>query len=597
MARTAILLAENLDGQLLNLAKLLDFFGVPWDLLGIDKICETHVPIEKGAYCVLADMRCAGQILAGLKTGEAVPSLLRKAESLFFFGSDFSDNAQCLVQKVTQSPTAGPKAIPELEVICSVSDYRRDICGPFSGLEVIASLSDSQFVMTGIQRSDSVVPLISVEQGIVFLASAFNGMKCFLASSVTVVDLQAPLRKPYYDVAEDFLTAVPFVMYLRYAFDETVFRPSEAAACVILDDPLLRKRYGFVDFSKVERASCDHGFSLNLAVIPWNYKRSRASVVNIFKRNTDRLSISVHGCDHSAREFATGNAEAINGKARLALARMNEHERRNGLSFDPIMVFPQGAFSSIAPGLLRQGAFIAAVNTELLPIEKDLVPDLGDAWSMAILKYGDFAIYSRRYAFHGLHNFAFDLLLGKPCLLTTHHHDFHDDNRDLIQFVHQLNGLNSHLTWRPLGELIRRAYLQRFRSDGTREVRMFGNEIYIDNDDAKNRHIAVEKLSRAGGEVDCVLVSGKSIPFWFESNRLRFDFVLSGNESVVVRIQYKDFQGNKVLRLPLQSRVKIGLRRRLSELRDETQARAPWVYSVVQGTRTGLTKSLPRAVE
>ena len=42
------------------------------------------------------------------------------------------------------------------------------------------------------------------------------------------------------------------------------------------------------------------------------------------------------------------------------------------------------------------------------------------------MRYGDFSIFTRRYAHHGLENFAFDLLLGKACLIVCHHDFFKD---------------------------------------------------------------------------------------------------------------------------------------------------------------------------
>ena len=47
------------------------------------------------------------------------------------------------------------------------------------------------------------------------------------------------------------------------------------------------------------------------------------------------------------------------------------------------------------------------------------------------MTYGAFPIFTRRYAFHGVENFAFDLLLGKPCLIVAHHDSFKDDGTAL----------------------------------------------------------------------------------------------------------------------------------------------------------------------
>lgn len=586
MAQRAILVSDHQD-QASKLTLLLDHFAVPWEMRTEDQARELPEKFLDGGYCVLAPMEAAGRIFMNLKDGEELPSLLRKAESLFFFGVNPTAPAKALLQAATGIHEAACAPIGGEEILCSISDRCAEICGPMVGLEVRARAGRSGFVMTHVLQREGVVPLITAQEGCVFLAAALGGVACFLASSSEVVDLSRSLNSSYYDVAHDFLSAVPLVMYIRHAFAEVIFSAAEAGACVILDDPVLRKKYGFVDFFQLARAVSEHHFSLNVSLIPWNWKRSCAQVIELFKRNSSRLSISVHGCDHSAREFATGSPDALHAKAKLALTRMAWHERRTGLPFDPIMVFPQGAFSSAAPGQLQQCGFTAAVNTDLSSIDQPQDICVSDAWSMAILKYGNFAIYTRRYAFHGLHNFAFDLLLGKPCLVTTHHQDYQNDSRDLVAFIGQLNRLRTTLRWRPLGEVIRRAYQQRWRPDGVREILMFGNEIFIEHHGGAERGLSIGKPGCAPSEIQDILAGDRSLSFRVDRDCLRFNLDLPKSKSTTVRIRYRDLPGRSVVRRSLRSRARLGMRRYLSELRDEAQARAPWAYPAVKGSSRG----------
>ena len=92
------------------------------------------------------------------------------------------------------------------------------------------------------------------------------------------------------------------------------------------------------------------------------------------------------------------------------------------------MIFPQGVFSSVCPAVLKRNGFLAAVNTETVPVDSDNArTKISDLWDVAIMSYQGFPIFTRRYSFHGLENFAFDLLLGKPCLIVCHHDFFKDD--------------------------------------------------------------------------------------------------------------------------------------------------------------------------
>ena len=93
--------------------------------------------------------------------------------------------------------------------------------------------------------------------------------------------------------------------------------------------------------------------------------------------------------------------------------------------------------------MLKRNGFVAAVNTEISPVDatgpKTLVRDV---WDIAIVRYGSFAIYTRRYQQHGVENFAFDLLLGKPCFIVAHHEFFRDGGAALVTLIDNLRALN-----------------------------------------------------------------------------------------------------------------------------------------------------------
>ena len=146
------------------------------------------------------------------------------------------------------------------------------------------------------------------------------------------------------------------------------------------------------------------------------------------------------------------------------------------------MVFPQGVFSSVCLEILKKAGFLAAVNTDVAPTDSDRAEtQIRDVWDVAIMRYGCFPIFTRRYAHHGLENFAFDLLLGKPCLIVAHHDFFKNNCAEAIEFVEKLESLNCHLQWRSLAEVIRRACRQRINGSGVKEVEMFGNELLVNN--------------------------------------------------------------------------------------------------------------------
>ena len=103
------------------------------------------------------------------------------------------------------------------------------------------------------------------------------------------------------------------------------------------------------------------------------------------------------------------------------------------------------------------------------------------------MKYGSFPIFTRRYLTHGVENFAFDGLLGKPCLVVAHHDVFRDHGRKLTEFMTSLNTLHWNLRWRSLGDVIRRSFRTHKLANGANLVRMFANNLTMENSSAEPR--------------------------------------------------------------------------------------------------------------
>jgi hypothetical protein len=585
MAQKAILVADDLRGPAAQVAKILEFFEVPWEQVDAPSMGNVGSEAAAQGYCVLAPMPLIGRALMARTFGASLPPLLQRAESIFLFGGDQSSATEALLRFVSHCATAKLVQVQGKEILCSVSAQSTTMRGPLSGLEVLVPVRDTQLAIRSTSSVAHIDSLISTSEGSVFSAVDVQGSPCYLAPCPTVIDLARPVEKGYFDVADYFFSAVPLVMYLRHAFASVMLAPGEHGACLIVDDPVLRPQYGFVDFRRIAELGAEHNFTCNFAFIPWNWKRSRSSVVKLFKLHAERLSLSIHGCDHTASEFSAESNYSVNRQAKLANSRMTKHQRRTGLVHEPLMIFPQGAFSATSPMVLKHNGFIAAVNTEVSPKDQPFQTEIGETWRMAILKYGDFAIYTRRYMFHGLFNFAFDVLLGKPCLIVTHHADFRNDGREVVDFIGRLNSLQFPLTWRSLGEVIRRAYQQRLLKDGTQQIRMFGNEINVRNDGLVSRHIVVEKVEHDPGGVDRVALGGHQVPFVSDRALLRFEFDLGGRDSKLASVVFKDIYGDVQHKRHLKRKIKVAARRYLCECRDEAQARAPWLYEYARKAR------------
>jgi len=586
MARKAVILCGN--GELPDpyLIQILDFFEIPWEGVSPAALFDLTGISTPESYALFCTLPFMGKIQERT-AGGTLPLLLQRAESIFLFGGEESQGTDPLLQFLTGDTDTRIARLEPGETPCSISDKHVDICGPLSGLRVTVPVRLEFTILTN--SSIQFERLIWSKEDCLFGVAACQGKQFYLAPSATLIDIHAPITRTYFDIADYFLSAVPLVMYLQRAFRGVIPRPVDNGACLIIDDPALRKHYGFVDFQRLATLCVEHRFTCAIAFIPWNWDRSRSSAIELFRRHADRLSLSIHGCDHTGGEFAVRNIAVINRQAKLAMARMEKHSALTGLPYDGVMIFPQGAFSSASLGVLKHNGFIAAVNTEVSPTDQPRSATIGDVWRLAILKYVDFAIYTRRYSFHGVHNFAFDLLLGKPCLLVTHHADFQNGGRDVVDFIDRLNSLPVPLVWRGLGEVVRRAYQQRLREDGAYQIRMWGGEILIINPAAHARHFVVEKLERAPEGLEGLNVSGRRAAFHLDGERMRCELEVDPQQAASVRIAYRDTFGAPT-KAAWSAQLKVAARRYLCECRDEAQPLIRWISSNTQGYRTGLKR-------
>jgi hypothetical protein len=312
------------------------------------------------------------------------------------------------------------------------------------------------------------------------------------------------------------------------------------------------------------------GFTTNIAFIPWNWRRTRSSAAQFFEFESGRFSVSVHGCDHTAGEFAAISPEVLQSRARLAQSRMKSHALRTGIKHDSVMVFPQGAFSSACPEILKREGFLAAVNTEILPMDRQNARTrIRDVWDIAIMAYGGFPIFTRRYALHGLENFAFDLLLGKPCLIVAHHDFFKKDNAALIDLMEKIGSLRCQLRWRPLGEVLRMACRWRSPKPGEVEVEMFGSELQFSNSSDRAIELRVRKMKSEGDQICDVLCDDAPVAWTVEEEQFVFSGTIEPHGEKHFRVIYREPSQAAEEKRSLRYELAVGVRRMLSEFRDD----------------------------
>jgi hypothetical protein len=453
--------------------------------------------------------------------------------------------------------------------------------GPFAGLTVQPADTSRDSCLSIRESCYSIEPIISTPGGALFVRIALPSTELFVTASTAVFDVDVEVLRNL-DVRECFSGLVPLLMFLRHS-GVVFWRTPQPCANVIIDDLNLRPRYGFVDLQALARHVDDLRCAVSIAFIPWNCARTSRPVVELFRTRWPRLSLSVHGCDHVGAEFATASADTALPMLALSLARMNSLKAATGLPYDPVMVFPQGRFSAAAMAALRQTDFQAAVNTELVDHRAGHGVPARELLKPAITSYAGFPLFLRRRANEPLSNFALDLLLGKPCLVVTHHDDFREGLGWFASLVSGLSALDPSLHWTSLGAIVSGSYSARPGAASNVNIRLLGSPTTVERRD-KAAYVSFSKAEPLADQDFDVLVAGQSVKADREGADLVFHSVLPAEPTTVeVTVSRRAVPPLPVHRL--RYRTKVATRRYLSEIRDNYVAQSPSAVAAVRFIR------------
>jgi hypothetical protein len=558
-----------------RLVTILDFFGIPWVALTSVQAADGDVSSVVAGLCRFCILTCASTLAQILPSGDPtmLPEWMSGAAAIYVYGFQSTDICRHLLHITTADPEADIHSLGVQSMLASISSDFPEICGPMSGLQVPLQPGAAHSAFTVNSASQEPKSIIAVPEGHLFARTTVGKVPLFLDASESIVDIHQQAAV-YFDVKKCFAGAVPLVMFLRYAFREICVAPARTNACVIIDGPLLQQRYGFLNFRELLQLMEKQNFATSIAFIPWNWRRSHRGTVSDFQANQQKLSICIHGCDHSGAEFATRAPGLLNGLLKTANSRMEGLRAKTGLTHDRVMVFPQGSFSPEAVTALKSNGFVAAVNTEIAPAGNTAnETTIADLWSVAILRYGQFPIYTRRYMLHGIENFAFDGLLGKPCFLVGRHELLRDHGKALSDFIARLSALHWNLSWRTVGDAVIRSYRMQ-RRDGMIRLKMFAERTIFENRETTLLQITVVKDEPGIKMIKNVTCNGENVNYCFSGGCLQFVIQVAPESVADIHCNYHEVVAPLVAGAkPVVGRAKVAARRYLSEFRDNYLAR------------------------
>ena len=595
-ARLVVPHTGKLNPSDVRLIRLAEFLGITCEPLPVwkqakDTLMQTENTILRRDDCLVVNPQVMKEWTEGLLPSDFLSG--SRFASLFVYGLTPDPFCEKLVRMLSNERLRSVLPIDDFNAPYNIAPNMNDVSGAFAGLSFGPTNRANDFALSVGHCEDGMRTPISIGNK-PFLALTRRGETevVFLASATTIDVDEEVGNTP---LVKFFSKLVPIAMALRYLFGEKCWHPGEHFASFIVDDPLLRPQYGFLDFEALRSMMMTHDFSTTIAFIPHNYRRILKSIVQMFRQNADRFGICYHGNDHVEAEFAVKDVARINAMIQMAEARMKQHEQETGLRCGRVMVFPQGRFSAEAMKGLNFANFTAAVNTEPHPAESPVSLTVREIAQPAVYRYGSFPLFLRKYVGeYSREDVAFNLFFGKPVLVVDHHSVFRHPEA-LVEQVSMINSVAPKIRWSNLETAVMNSNLRRRTSDGTIRIRAYSRVVRVANDSDSAERISVEWNHNAEcPPIEQVLQNG--IPFRsfdMDDSTIRVSAELppysSREFSFLYRNSYPCLKG-----LGVGWGVKAFIRRRLSEVRDNYISKNERALDLVQALRRQVSK--PRSV-
>ncbi|MHA1275066.1 MAG: hypothetical protein ACTSQS_16785 [Promethearchaeota archaeon] len=468
-----------------------------------------------------------------------------------------------------------------------VSKFHRDVCKHFSGLEFGPINNETDFKFEIEDNNKKLEELIYIDRSPFFIKIVEAYSTLFFIASNNILNINKSIFE--FNVKNFFSQIVPYMMFIKHVFNEYCWHNYNNRACLIIDDPLLKENYGFLNYRKLLSHIEKYNFSTAIAFIPWNYKRTNLKLAKFLKSKSQNFSICIHGCDHTKNEFGALDINELYNKVNLAIKRMKIHEKTTGLKFNKIMIFPQGIFSKNAMITLKANNFMAAINSEATAIDEKNPLKICDFLEPAILNYSSFPLFIRKYPLEIL-DFAFDLFLGKPGLIAIHHNDLKDNHQSLLKFIKDINSLYENIEWTNLEKICESSYLQRRENKNSIYIKLFCRNVVIENCSNYNIKYIIKKYENGEVPINNLKIDGKETQYLIEEERndnkylknkkVKLSINIHPHGKIRLEINYKKKYQSQMRKNNIFYNIRVIIRRFLSEFRDNYISKNNLLYAL-----------------
>jgi len=546
----------------------------------IERLTDT---LKEDTKCLALSFGTLATIYKNKDIADHFKSLLREKESFIFIYCISPDSSESeVLSDLTDGNISSVSFFSNNNYKYKVSENFVEICKQFSGLSFgpIDNNIDSGFRIN--KQESTVDNLVTINGRPLFLRTRNGKCSIFMLATTQIINVQDDVVgsiKP----REYFSRIIPIMMFLRYVFGNLCWHNSNSQACLIIDDPLLRRKYGCLDYKQLLEAMDHSNFFTAIAFIPWNFRRTSKDSATLFKDRPDKYSLCVHGCDHTRCEFDSIDYREIDYKVKQATKRMELHNDMTGLVFDKVMVFPHEVFSANSMRVLKSNNYLAAVSA-LPPNNGSIYQKFYNLLQPANMSFENFPLYNRIQLENDqdkVVDFASNLFLGKPLIIYVHHDYFREGYEQIIESVKNINSLAGNIQWKRLGDIIKSSYLQKSEGNNTIRIKQYANNLIISNNSSDVMKYIVSKEETGDISIEHILLNGKKISYEMVDKTLNIAFEIKPKQTAEINIVYRNMYHGLKEKSGIGNNLRIYMRRHLSEIRDDYIGRNQSLLSVV----------------
>src|SRR5215470_11171139 len=248
VSESAIVLGKDEARLEQHLCRLATLLGVQCRMISINGVDNFGTLASQGGSpaCLMVSARVLGTLFReDSMTAEVVTRLLERVPFVFVFGITPGPEETYAVRHLTNGLISSVVSFDRCDYRYQVSASERDIMNEFSGLSFDSVDSEVDFGLVLSQPQVGFSTLVAINGLPIFACLKTRESRIFFLACRDIVDIQAHTDGSL-TARQYFSRLVPALVFLRYVFQERTWHNPHPCANWIIDDPLLRKSYGFL---------------------------------------------------------------------------------------------------------------------------------------------------------------------------------------------------------------------------------------------------------------------------------------------------------------------------------------------------------------